>query len=315
MSDYDPLIKVQAAMFAVRTGLTTPAGDGVVFSYPVRGSRELSSDIGEALLQAKEVGLSPATEEQIEHYLSWQENKRIDHTLWLGHFKVSRKYLVKEPRLPAYWVNQVALHDGRGQVLESVEIPCETYFDEKAPNDLSGFGCKRVRSNRWEIQSAIEQLGDKFKRFRLARTESNDREISGADYLKLKAEAEAEACRSDLAHDYVQAYMDGLNRLYDPGHNTDEEHERLFASSPSYRAGYEGRSIGKLSPSERVGRFDQNLLKAGGRKLNGIRLRPVAAAKLARFEAITNQSVTAILNHLLETTDELCSVDGIIEEW
>lgn len=48
-----------------------------------------------------------------------------------------------------------------------------------------------------------------------------------------------------------------------------------------------------------VARHDQRLAEAGGRKLNGIRLTPEAAAALALMEQSSGLSATAIINRLL----------------
>lgn len=50
--------------------------------------------------------------------------------------------------------------------------------------------------------------------------------------------------------------------------------------------------------AQRVGRFDKKLAADGGRKLNGIRLQPDAAAVLAELEA-SGDSATVIINRLL----------------
>jgi hypothetical protein len=109
---------------------------------------------------------------------------------------------------------------------------------------------------------------------------------------------------------YSTGYQRGLRRHYhgeqfgDPG-----EHQTWLAMAGHRQAqgsGYRDGVAGKpprldwtpQTSADRVSGHDNRMEAAGGRKLNGIRLKPAAAAALADMEA-DGQSATAIINYLL----------------
>lgn len=110
--------------------------------------------------------------------------------------------------------------------------------------------------------------------------------------------------------DYITGYERGLRRHYH-GENFGEpgEHETWFgmtghrqAQGEGYRDGFAGRNPrldwAPQTAADRVSGHDNRLEAAGGRKLNGIRLKPDAAAALAEMES-AGESATAIINRLL----------------
>jgi len=116
-----------------------------------------------------------------------------------------------------------------------------------------------------------------------------------------------------IGGDYGAGYQRGLRRHYH-GDNfgTTDEHESWMAISGArqaqgdgYRDGFAGLPPNaEWSPkttAERVDAHDARLVRQGGRKLNGIRLMPEAAAALAAIEA-TGESATAAINRLLIET-------------
>lgn len=63
-------------------------------------------------------------------------------------------------------------------------------------------------------------------------------------------------------------------------------------------AGASGGSV-RLTNAEMVKQNKENLIRDGGRVVNTLRLRPEAAKALARLEAASDMSATAIINDLL----------------
>lgn len=124
------------------------------------------------------------------------------------------------------------------------------------------------------------------------------------EFKRLMAEAKR------IGGDYGAGYQRGLRRHYhgekfgEPG-----EHELWVsldgsrqAQGDGYRDGVAGRaparSGGPVPTTERVAQYEARLAESGGRKLNGIRLNPEAAAVLAEIEA-GGESATAAINRLL----------------
>jgi len=113
-----------------------------------------------------------------------------------------------------------------------------------------------------------------------------------------------------IGGDYGAGYQSGLRlRYHGQNFGTPAEHDTWMAMSghrqeqgDGYRDGFAGMSPNSAwSPkttAERVGAHDLRLVSQGGRKLNGIRLAPKAAAALAELEA-AGESATAAINRLL----------------